>query len=50
MRKKFTKDLIVEDTNNQVKQDLDPNRFKNRPKAKPKIKYDNSYKRVNLLG
>lgn len=48
MRKKWAKPLIVEDTN-KVREDLDPNRFKNRPKSQPKQKYDNSYKRLNLI-
>jgi hypothetical protein len=49
LRKKFTKPLIVEDTTNKIKEDLDPNRFKNRPKSQPKQVYDNSYKRANLI-
>lgn len=49
LRKKWVKPLIVEDTTNKTRQDLDPNRFKNRPKPQPKQVYDNSYKRANLI-
>lgn len=47
--KKYAKPLIVEDTTNKDREDLDPNRFKNRPKSQPKPIYDNSYKRANLI-
>ncbi len=49
MRKKWAKPLIVEDTTNKHREDLDPNRFKNRVKSQPKPVYDNSYKRANLI-
>jgi hypothetical protein len=49
MRKKFAQPLIVEDTTNKSREELDPNRFKNRPKMQVKPIYDNSYKRQNLL-
>lgn len=42
--------MVVEDTTQKIREDLDPNRFKNRPKSQPKVVYDNSYKRVDLLG
>lgn len=47
--KKFTKPLIVEDTTSKTREELDPNRFKNRIKSQPKQTYDNSYKRDNLI-
>ena len=49
MLEKSVKPLIVEDTTNKTRNDLDPNRFKNRIKSQPKQIYDNSYKRSNLI-
>lgn len=49
MKAKFQKPLIVEDTTVQQREELDPNRFKNRPRPQPKQKYDNSYRRENLV-
>ena len=48
-RQQFQKPLIVEDDAEIKKQELDPNRFKNRPKSTPKKKYDNSYKRAEIV-
>lgn len=48
-RKKQAKPLIVEDTTKTQREELDPNRFKIKYKAPPKQKYDNSFKRENLL-
>lgn len=49
MKAKFSKPLIVEDTTGNERAPLDPDRFKNRPRTQPKAKYDNSYKRQNVI-
>ena len=49
IRAQYQQPLIVEDTTQKQREELHPERFKNRPRSTPKPKYDNSYKRDNLL-
>ena len=49
LRAKFQAPLIVEDTTLHRRGDLNPDRFKDRPRSAPKAKYDNVYHRQNLL-
>lgn len=49
MRAQYQKPLIVEDTLGDTRQQLDPNRFKNRYRPEPKKKYDNRYSRQDLI-
>ena len=48
MRKKWAKPLIVEDTTNKQREDLDPNRFKNRVRSQPKPVYNQQLKDQQL--